>query len=290
MKKLQFEKMKSPFSLEEINDKVFRAIQKGSKMNTPENLIKMFSCLDLTTLNNSDDEQIIEYYCNKLNQFNTEFKDIPLVAAFCIYPHLVKYAKKHLKEKIVKIASVAGNFPTSMTFSSVKGIEIDMALKDGANEIDMVMPMGLFKAGKHDEIFQELSKMKAICGKAHLKIILETGTIDTPDEAYRAAMIALHAGADFIKTSTGKVQPAATPEAVVILTSAIRDYYEETGNLRGIKPAGGISSWDQALTFFAIIHNELGEEYTRPEYFRIGASKLANSILSEIKDEKVEFF
>jgi len=207
---------------------------------------------------------------------------MPNVAAICVYPSLIPVVNQHLKARGVKKASVAGGFPASQTFITVKTLEAKMATEAGANEIDMVISVGKFLDGNYKEVFDEIAAMKHACGKAHLKVILETGALKTTENIRLASGIAMEAGADFIKTSTGKMEPAATPEAVITMAEAISDYYKKTNRKVGIKPAGGISEPEQAILYLTIVEQVIGNEWTNSELFRIGASRLANTLLQEI--------
>jgi len=234
--------------------------------------------IDLTTLEGTDNEKRIQELCDQAQQYQNDVKNIPHVAAVCVYPPFVKKAKSLLKNTDIHIASVAGAFPSGQSSIDVKLAEISYAINQGADEIDMVISRGTFLAGDYQTVFDEISAIKLICGKTHLKVILETGELGSLENIRKASDIAIYAGGDFIKTSTGKIQPAATEEAFVIMLDAIKDYYKSTGKKIGIKPAGGISEPEVALRYYALIKNILGEEWLKPELFRFGASRLANKI------------
>jgi len=262
----------------------------------PGSLKLIFSLVDLTTLNTDDTESRVKLMCEKMNEFPGRFPGYPLVGAICVYPLLVPVVHKNLIEKQVNIASVAAGFPSSQTFPEVKEIESRMAVEAGANEIDIVISAGKFLNKKFDYVSAEIRQIKKAIGDAKLKVILETGLLPDPSAIYRASMISMESGADFIKTSTGKIQPAATPEAVLVMCHAIKDYREKTGKKVGIKPAGGISTTEHALEYASIVKGVLGEEWLDQALFRIGASRLANNLLSEIfsmekgKPQKVSYF
>lgn len=251
---------------------------------TPEHLRLVFGLIDLTSLNTVDNPEGIKAICHKLNGFRDRFPDVPDVAAVCVYPSLVPVVKANLKVSSVSIASVAGGFPSSQTFPEIKELESRLAVRAGANEIDIVISLGKFLAGDLDSVRGEISRIREIILPARLKVILESGLIPDPADLYRAARLCLDAGADFIKTSTGKVQPAATPEAVLVMCQAIRDFHEETGRKAGIKPAGGIATAEQALGYAAIVRSVLGQTWLSPDLFRIGASRLSNQILASLRN------
>jgi len=248
----------------------------------PGSLKLIFSLVDLTTLNTDDTPPKVKLMCEKMNDFPSQFPAYPLVGAICVYPLLVPVVRKNLVEQRVNIASVAAGFPSSQTFPEVKETESRMAVEAGANEIDIVISVGKFLNMEFDYVSSELLLIKKTIGDAKLKVILETGLLPDPSAIYRASMISMESGADFIKTSTGKIQSAATPEAVLVMCHAIKDFMEKTGRKVGIKPAGGISTSEQALAYVSIVKGVLGEEWLDPGLFRIGASKLANNLLSEI--------
>jgi deoxyribose-phosphate aldolase len=256
----------------------------------------IFSLVDLTTLNTDDTESRVKLMCEKMNEFPDQFPGYPLVGAICVYPVLVPVVHKNLIEKQVNIASVAAGFPSSQTFPEVKEIESRMAVEAGANEIDIVISAGKFLNNEFDYVSAEIRQIKKAIGDAKLKVILETGLLPDPSAIYRASMISMESGADFIKTSTGKIQPAATPEAVLVMCHAIKDFWEKTGRKVGIKPAGGISTTEHALEYASIVKGVLGDEWLDQALFRIGASRLANNLLSEIfsmetgKPQKVSYF
>jgi deoxyribose-phosphate aldolase len=220
--------------------------------------------------------------CDKLNHFPDRFPGYPLVGAICVYPLLVPVVKENLSANQVNIASVAAGFPSSQTFLEIKTMESRKAVEAGANEIDIVISAGRFLEGDLDYVGGEINEIKQVIGPAKLKVILETGLLPDPASIYRASMVSMESGADFIKTSTGKIQPAATLEAVRVMCHAIRDFLKRTGRRVGIKPAGGISTASQALAYAAVVKAVLGEEWIHPGLFRIGASRLANCLLSEM--------
>jgi len=260
------------------------------KSPSEELLKKLFSFIDLTTLNTDDNTHTAKRFCKNLNAFTENFPDIPPVAAICIYPALLDTVKENLKDKNVNIAAVGAGFPSSQTFLSVKIEECKLLVSKGVDEIDIVLSVGKFQAGEYQEIFDEIHSIKDTIGDIHLKVILETGLLKSSENIRLASLIAMEAGADFIKTSTGKLSPSATPEAVYSMATAIRDFHAVTGRMVGLKPAGGISNVDDAARYYSLIEQVLGKNWTKPEFFRIGASRLANNILSAISDETISFF
>ncbi|MGQ1910656.1 deoxyribose-phosphate aldolase [Marinifilum sp. RC60d5] len=266
-----------------------------NSLYTVENLKKNFSLIDLTTLNSTDTHARAKSFAENVNNFQNDF-DMPNVAAICVYPYQVPTLNENLKAEGVKIASVAGVFPSSQSFIEVKALECKMAVEKGANEIDIVISIGAFLEGDYQTVFEEIVAQKEACGKGHLKVILETGELKTATNIRTASIIAMEAGADFIKTSTGKVPVNATLEAAHIMTQAIKEYFDKTGRMVGFKPAGGISTSKDAIEFFAISHHNLEDNWLNNNYLRIGASSLANNLLSEIykietgENKKITYF
>ncbi len=259
-----------------------KAGTQGKMDKTADNLKRLFSLIDLTSLNTQDTRGDIAGICRKVNEFPDRFPGVPNVAAVCVYPSLVPVVRKNLTAEGVGIASVAAGFPSSQTYPEVKELESRMAVQAGATEIDIVISLGRYMERDTAYVSDEIRRIKEIVSPSKLKVILETGLLQEPRDLYESSMASLRAGADFIKTSTGKVQPAATPEAVLVMCLAIRDHQGETGIRSGIKPAGGIGTADQALEYAMIVRYVLGQEWLDPALFRIGASRLANQILTEI--------
>ena len=256
-------------------------IENSESLINSQNLKTIFSLIDLTTLDVCDTHAKVISMCKKVNEFNKAFPTYPNVAAICVYPALVPVVKENLKIEKVNIASVVGGFPASQTFIDIKTAEAKMAVDTGANETDMVISVGKLLEGKVQEVYDEIVKIRMAIGDAHLKVILETGAL-TPELIYKASIIAMEAGADFIKTSTGKFNPAATNEAIYIMSIAIKLFHSKTSRQTGIKPAGGISTSTDAIQAFAIVKDILGQDWLNPKLFRIGASRLANNLLAEI--------
>lgn len=258
--------------------------------HTREELKLAFSCIDLTTLGSDDTQEKGRVMAEKVSLFPSHFAELPNVAAICVYPTLVKTVRNSLKDPNVAIAAVSAGFPSSMTFLEVKELETSMTVALGANEIDIVISVGTFLEGNFAVVSEEISNIKKSCGNAHLKVILETGALKTAEHIWKASMLAMYAGADFIKTSTGKIDPAATPEAAWVMCSAIREFYQKTGKKVGFKAAGGIVESNDALFYVDIVREILGEDWLNPRLFRIGASRLANNLLTSITEEKILYF
>jgi deoxyribose-phosphate aldolase len=249
-----------------------------------------FSCIDLTTLGSDDTQEKGRVLAEKVSLFPRHFMELPNVAAICVYPTLVKTVRENLNDPHVAIAAVSAGFPSSMTFQEVKELETTMTVSAGADEIDIVISIGKFLEGNYSAVIEEISAVKVSCGEAHLKVILETGALRTPGNIWKASMLAMQSGADFIKTSTGKMEPAATPEAAWVMCSAIKEYYNRTGKKIGFKAAGGIVESADSLLYIAIAREILGDEWLNPKLFRIGASRLANNLLTSITEEKISYF
>jgi len=226
----------------------------------------------------------------KVNHFKSAFPHLSNVAAICVYPALIPAVKSHLTEENVGIASVAAGFPSSQTFIEVKIAETSMVVNEGASEVDVVISVGKFLEGNYSEVYDELSEIKAACRNAHLKVILETGALKTSVNIKKAAILAMSAGADFVKTSTGKIQVSATLEATYIICHAIKEWYEKTGQKIGYKPAGGISTTEEAVKHYTLVKHILGEEWLNNQLFRFGASRLANHLLSSIEGKEIKYF
>lgn len=256
-----------------------RSIKKESKV---QGLKLALSMIDLTTLEGKDSDGKVIQLCSKAKQPYAPMSDLPTVAAICVYPNMVATAKKALKGSNINVASVATAFPSGMAQLQVKLDDTKFAVEQGADEVDMVISRGEFLKGNYNFVFDEIAAIKEACGDAHLKVILETGELETYENVRKASDIAMHAGADFIKTSTGKISPAATQPVTLVMLEAIRDFYRETGKMIGMKPAGGIRKAKQALQYLVLVKETLGANWLTPEYFRFGASSLANDLLMQI--------
>ncbi len=270
-----------------IEERVARFNTRSLKKQTKTNGLKLaLSMIDLTTLEGKDTEGKVKQMCNKAMHPYDEIPGLPSVAAVCVYPTHVKTAKDALKGSAVKVASVATAFPSGNSTLDIKLTDTRFAVDNGADEVDMVISRGEFLKGNYNFVFDEIASIKEACGKARLKVILETGELSTLDNIRRASDIAIHAGADFIKTSTGKIQPAATMPVTLVMLEAIKDHYLKTGVMIGMKPAGGISTAKNALQYLVMVYETLGPKWMTNEWFRFGASSLANDIILQLAKEK----
>lgn len=257
-----------------------RSIKKETKVQGMKLALGM---IDLTTLEGADTPSKVRQMCYKAMHLHDSLPGLPTVAAVCVYPSLVKVAKKALEGSGVKVASVSTAFPSGQAPRPVKIADTKFAVSEGADEIDMVISRGRFHSGEYAYVFDEIAAIKAVCGDARLKVILETGELGTFDKVRLASDIAIAAGADFIKTSTGKISPAATMEVTLVMLHAIRDHYLRTGTMIAMKPAGGIRKSKEALHYLMMVKEELGPEWLDPHWFRFGASSLANDILMQLQ-------
>lgn len=248
------------------------------------------SHIDLTTLNATDGLERAEQFAANVNGFTKAFPGMPNIAAICVYPTLVASIRENLNAEGVQIASVAAGFPASQTFIDIKLSECEMCIENGADELDIVISLGRFLDGDLFTVFSEIQQIKEICGDIRLKVILETGAMTSLSQIRLASFLAMEAGADFIKTSTGKLEPAATPEAVYTMCLAIKDYYQSTGRMVGIKPAGGMTTSEDAALYYLMVEKVLGKDWLTPKWLRFGASKLADNLLSDIRGEKTIYF
>lgn len=251
----------------------------------------LFGSIELTTLKTTDSDTSVLAFTDRLNDFDNQYPDMPHVATVCVYPCFANTVAESLEVDGVEIACVSGSFPSSQARIEVKIAETSLAVADGATEIDIVMPVGKFLSGDYEGVCDDIAELKAACGETvPMKVILETGALKTATNIKKAALLAMYAGADYIKTSTGKLQPAATPEAAYVMCHAIKEYYDETGIQIGFKPAGGINSVMDAIIYYTIVKEVLGEKWLTNKWFRLGTSRLANMLLSEIKGEQIKFF
>lgn len=253
-------------------------------------LRSVFSMIDLTSLDVTDSNVKIRSFAEKAASLRLSFTEMSNVAAVCVFPNFVVPALEGLGRSGVKLAVVSASFPTSQTFLEVKMLETEIAVRNGAQEVDVVIPVGMFLERDYEAVIEEIRTLRQVAGEATLKVILETGVLSDKEHIYRASIIAMEAGADFIKTSTGKSPVSATPEAAWIMCRAIHEYQEETGIMIGFKPAGGIVTPDDAIVYYNIVRDVLGDKWLSPEYFRIGASRLANNILRELYPERPAYF
>ena len=260
-----------------------RSIKNESKLN---GLMLALNMIDLTTLEGKDTDGKVKQLCYKAIHLHDSYPDLPTVAAICVYPSMVKVAKKALEGSGVKVASVATAFPSGQAPRDIKIRDTKYAVQNGADEVDMVISRGKFLEGEYNFVFDEIAAIKEACGDARLKVILETGELVTYDKVRKASDIAMYAGADFIKTSTGKISPAATMPVTLVMLEAIRDFYYKTGKKIAMKPAGGISKSKLALHYLVMLNETLGEGWMNNEWFRFGASSLANDILMQLMKQK----
>jgi deoxyribose-phosphate aldolase len=266
-----------------VNERIDRFCKRSIKSSSKVEGLKLaLSMIDLTTLEGKDTPGKVQQLCYKAMHPHDSLPNIPTVAAICVYPTHVKIAKKALHGSDIQVASVATAFPSGQSNLEAKLIDTKYAVSEGADEIDMVISRGQFLAGNYQYVFDEIATIKDACGKAHLKVILETGELDTLDNVRKASEIAMYAGADFIKTSTGKIQPAATLQVTYVMLDAIKDFYLKTGKMIGMKPAGGISTSKISLQYLVMLNEVLGEKWMNKKYFRFGASSLANDILMQL--------
>lgn len=264
-----------------------RSIKKETKVN---GLLLALNMIDLTTLEGKDTEGKVKQMCYKAVHLLDIYPGLPTVAAVCVYPSMVKTARKAVENSGVKVASVATAFPSGQTSLAVKLNDTKYAVEQGADEVDMVISRGKFLEGQYNYVFDEIAAIKEACGKVRLKVILETGELGTFDKVRKASDIAMYAGADFIKTSTGKISPAATMPVTLVMLEAIRDFYYKTGKRIGMKPAGGISKSKAALYYLVMLNEILGEEWMNNQWFRFGASSLANDVLMQLMKEKTGIY
>lgn len=266
-----------------VAERAARFQSRSIKRETKKELLRLvLSMIDLTTLEGADSPGKVRQLCQKAKRLHEPLPDLPSVAAICVYPTYVRLAKKAVDGSSIRIASVATAFPSGQAPLEVKVEDVRFAVSEGADEIDMVLSRGRFLAGELDFVFDEIATIKEACGDAHLKVILETGELGTYDQVRRASDLAIAAGADFIKTSTGKVQPAATLPVTLVMLEAIRDHFYATGEAIGMKPAGGISKAKLAIQYLVMLRETLGDDWLTPERFRFGASSLANDVLMQI--------
>lgn len=292
MKKIEelFSEYDFNFDDQKIETEVKRIISEDFDKNNNVNVWrKAFSLIDLTSLNATDTEEKIEQMMIKVNEFSSYYADLDNVAAVCVYPSLVPVTRRTLTSD-TRIAAVSACFPSSQTFIEAKVAEVALTAYAGADEIDVVISLGKFLSGNYEEVLDEIEEIKAACRGAHLKVILETGLLPSMQDIKRASLLAIAAGADFIKTSTGKTEPAATLEAAYVMCSTIKEYYQKTGAKIGFKPAGGVATTEEAVKFYSIVNHILGEEWMNKDLFRFGASRLANNLLSSIYGKEIKYY
>lgn len=295
MEENKYFKVLSQYDTDLDDDKVKKQVEiilnKHLKENDTRD-VKMFllNSVELTSLKTTDSEDTILRFVEKVNKFDDAYPELGHVATVCVYPNFAKICHDTLENEDVEIACVSGSFPSAQTFMEVKVAETALAISEGATEIDIVMPVGKFLAGDYEGMCDEIEEIKNVCGEKPLKVILETGCLKTASNIKRASILAMYAGAGYIKTSTGKLNPAATPEAALVMCKAIKEYYDATGIQIGFKPAGGLKTVEDAITYYTIVKEVLGEKWLTNKWFRLGTSSLANKLLSDITGEDVKFF
>lgn len=291
----KYEEVLKKYDCDLDDQKVADAVKKIIEEKVPENdtlEVKKFlmGSVELTSLSTTDSDQSIMAFTQKVNDFDDAYPALPHVATICVYPCFASVVSNTLDVEGVEIACVSGSFPSSQALIEVKVAETALAVKDGATEIDIVMPVGKFLSGDYEGMCDDICEMKQACGDKAMKVILETGCLKTAANIKKASILSMYAGGDYIKTSTGKLSPAATPEAAYVMCQAIKEYYDETGIQIGFKPAGGLNTVNDALIYYTIVKEILGEQWLTNKWFRLGTSRLANMLLSEVTGEEVKFF
>ncbi len=291
----KYEKTLQLYTTELDEAKVQQAVktiiaEKTLANDTPEVKKFLFGSIELTTLSTTDSDTSVMAFVDRVNRFESAYPQLTHVAAVCVYPCFAEVASETLEVEGVEITCVSGSFPSSQAVIEVKVAETALALRDGATEIDIVMPVGKFLSGNYEELCDDIAELKQVCGDKAMKVILETGDLKTASNIKKASLLAMYAGADYIKTSTGKEKISATPEAAYVMCQAIKEYYEKTGIQIGFKPAGGINTVMDAIIYYTIVKEVLGEKWLTNKWFRLGTSRLANLLLSEINGEETKFF
>lgn len=282
---------KTDISDEEVSKAVKKIITERVHENDTEEVKRfLLGSVELTTLKTTDSETSVMAFTEKVNKFDEEYPTLPHVATICIYPCFASIVNETLEVDGIEIACVSGSFPSSQAVIEVKVAETALAIKDGATEIDIVMPVGKFLSSDYEGVADDIQQLKEVCGEIPMKVILETGCLKSASNIKKASILSMYAGADYIKTSTGKVEPAATPEAAYVMCQAIKEYYDKTGIQIGFKPAGGLNSVMDSLIYYTIVKEILGEKWLTNKWFRLGTSRLANMLLSEIIGKDIKFF
>ena len=295
LEKSKYDQMLSQYKTDLKDSDVAAKVAEIIEKKVPENdtlEVKKFlmGSVELTTLKTTDSEESVLAFTEKVNKFEDAYPELPHVATICVYPCYAKIVSQSLEVEGVEVACVSGSFPSSQALIEVKTVETALALKDGATEIDIVMSVGKYLSGDYETLCDEISELKAICGENKMKVILETGLLPSCSDIKKASLLAMYAGADYIKTSTGKEKPAATPEAAYVMCQAIKEYYQKTGIQIGFKPAGGLNTVHDALVYYTIVKEVLGEKWLTNQWLRLGTSRLANLLLSEVVGEEVKFY
>ena len=291
----KYEKMLQQYNTDLDDAQVQQAVktiiaEKTLANDTPEVKKFLFGSIELTTLSTTDSDTSVMAFVDRVNRFDSAYPQLPHVAAVCVYPCFAEVTSETLEVEGVEVTCVSGSFPSSQAVIEVKVAETALALRDGATEIDIVMPVGKFLSGNYEELCDDIAELKQVCGDKAMKVILETGDLKTASNIKKASLLAMYAGADYIKTSTGKEKISATPEAAYVMCQAIKEYYEKTGIQIGFKPAGGINTVMDAIIYYTIVKEVLGEKWLTNKWLRLGTSRLANLLLSEINGEETKFF
>lgn len=291
----KYEEVLSQYDTNLSDEKVSAAVAKLIAEKVPENDTKevkefLMGSVELTTLKTTDSDESVMAFTEKVNKFAEVYPELPHVATICVYPCYAKTVNDTLEVDGVEIACVSGSFPSSQALIEVKVAETALAVKDGATEIDIVMSVGKYLSGDYETVCDEISELKAVCGEKKMKVILETGLLPSMSDIKKASILAMYSGADYIKTSTGKEKPAATPEAAYVMCQAIKEYFDKTGIMIGFKPAGGLNTVHDALIYYTIVKEVLGEKWLTNQYLRLGTSRLANLLLSEVVGSETKFF
>ena len=291
----KYEEALSKYNVDLNDEEIAEKVRKIIIEKVPENdrvEVKKFlmGSVELTTLKTTDSDESVLAFTEKVNQFEDAYPELPHVATICVYPCFAKIVSESLEVEGVEVACVSGSFPSSQARIEVKIAETALAVQDGATEIDIVMPVGKFLSGDYESVCDDISELKQACGDAPMKVILETGDLKTASNIKKASILSMYAGADYIKTSTGKEKISATPEAAYVMCQAIKEYYDETGIQIGFKPAGGLNTVSDALIYYTIVKEVLGEKWLTNKWLRLGTSRLANLLLSEIIGKETKFF
>ena len=291
----KYEQAFEKFDLSQTDEQVSAAVRQlvannRDKYDNAEVLKQLLSTVELTTLKVTDSQESVLRFTENVNRFADEHPELPPLATICVYPNFAKFVSESLEADGVKVACVVGGFPSSQTFIEIKTAETALAVHDGADECDMVLSVGTFQSGDYETCADEIAEIKAACNEKPLKVILETGALKTAEAIKKASILSMYAGADFIKTSTGKIEVAATLEAAYVMCSAIKEYHALTGQYIGFKAAGGIKTTAEAIDFYTVVRELLGEDYIKQGLFRIGTSRLANLLVSDILSEDVKPF
>ena len=295
IEKSKYDQMLSQYNTALNDSEIAAKVAEMIEKKVPENdtlAVKRFlmGSVELTTLKTTDSEESVLAFTEKVNKFEDAYPELPHVATICVYPCFAKIVSQSLEVEGVEVACVSGSFPSSQALIEIKTVETALALKDGATEIDIVMSVGKYLSGDYETLCDEISELKAICGERKMKVILETGLLPSASDIKKASLLAMYSGADYIKTSTGKEKPAATPEAAYVMCQAIKEYYDKTGIQIGFKPAGGLNTVHDALVYYTIVKEVLGEKWLTNEWLRLGTSRLANLLLSEVLGKETKFF